>query len=205
MVGCSDDMQQVREIQAQRQLQMQAQSQQDHLGEVFSLLSNLVELNDDKARRQIAYHLNRWAESKQVEKMPPSEMLRAVRDLLPEEEAAERAKAELNAVLHLFPVRKGGLPARAMTCSALGGKGLDEIWQEISAHIRQRKAGGDFAETRSRQQVEWMYDTLRYELERRFFEGENMVDLLKQKEREVASGREHAVNAALELLNFSAG
>ncbi len=90
MVGCSDDMQQVREIQAQRQLQMQAQSQQDHLGEVFSLLSNLVELNDDKARRQIAYHLNRWAESKQVEKMPPSEMLRAVRDLLPEEEAAER-------------------------------------------------------------------------------------------------------------------
>ena len=76
-VGCSDDMQQVREIQAQRQQQMQAQSQQDHIGEAFNLLSHLVELNDAQARRQITYHLNRWAEPKQLEQLPPTDMLRA--------------------------------------------------------------------------------------------------------------------------------
>lgn len=90
VAGCGDDMQRVREIQSQRQAQMQAQSQQDHLGEVFNLLSHLVELNDAQARRQITYHLNRWAEFKQIDKLPSPEMLRSVRDLLPDDDAAER-------------------------------------------------------------------------------------------------------------------
>lgn len=81
MVGCSDDMQKVREIQAQRQIQMQAQSQQDHIGEAFNLINHLVELNDVQARRQITYHLNRWAESKQLEQVAPPEMLCGSRPL----------------------------------------------------------------------------------------------------------------------------
>ena len=114
---------------------------------------------------------------------------------------AQGAKAELSAVLHLFPVRSGDLPVRALTCSALEGSGQTEIREEIFARINRRKESGDFDRNRSRQQVEWMYDTLRYELERRFFESKNRINLLAQKESAVASGREHAVNAALDLLN----
>lgn len=88
--GCSDDLDKVREIQTQRQAQVQAQSQQDHLGEAFDLISHLVELNDEKARRQISYHLNRWQETRQLEEMPPAKLLTTVQDLLPPEEAAER-------------------------------------------------------------------------------------------------------------------
>ena len=62
VAGCSDDSDTVRQIQAQRQVRMQNEAQQDHLGEVTGLLKRYVELNPDKARRQIAYHLNRWDE-----------------------------------------------------------------------------------------------------------------------------------------------
>jgi hypothetical protein len=90
LTGCSDDTEKVREIQAQRQLQMQSASQEDHIGEAFDLLSRLVELNDAKARRQITYHLNRWAETRPIQGVATTEMLGTVRELLPDEEANER-------------------------------------------------------------------------------------------------------------------
>ncbi|TWU47497.1 hypothetical protein Poly51_52970 [Rubripirellula tenax] len=64
IAGCADDSEKVRRIRNQRQVTMQTQTQQDHVGEVFSLLSRLVELNPDEAQRQIAYHLNRWSEER---------------------------------------------------------------------------------------------------------------------------------------------
>lgn len=61
-VGCDDDIDTVRTIQLERQMQMQAKSDLDHLGEATRLLSTLVELNAENANQQIVYHLNRWAE-----------------------------------------------------------------------------------------------------------------------------------------------
>ena len=92
--GCSDDVDTVRKIQAQRQVRMQSETQQDHLGEVFSLLNHLVELNAEKSRRQITYHLNRWRESKSFEAVPESEMIRTVSDVLSTEKAKQRISRE---------------------------------------------------------------------------------------------------------------
>ncbi len=50
----------MQRIMAQRQVAAQKQTQQDHLGETVSLLDHFVELNEDRARQQIAYHLNQW-------------------------------------------------------------------------------------------------------------------------------------------------
>lgn len=92
--GCGDDIDTVREIQAERQKRMQSQTQQDHLGEAFSLISRLVELNPDKAQRQITYHLNRWREGKSFESPPVTEMIRTVSEVLPAEAATERTARE---------------------------------------------------------------------------------------------------------------
>lgn len=94
LVGCSDDSDAVREIQAQRQAKMQAESQQDHLGEAFGLLDRLVELNPTKARRQIAYHLNRWSETKKAESGDVPEIVSTVSDVMPNEVANERITRE---------------------------------------------------------------------------------------------------------------
>ncbi|MCC9657803.1 hypothetical protein [Rhodopirellula halodulae] len=63
MVGCTDDSDTIRRIQTQRQIALQKQSQQDHLGETVSLLSQFMELNEEKASRQISYHLNQWSQA----------------------------------------------------------------------------------------------------------------------------------------------
>ena len=73
---------------------MQSQSQQDHLGEVFSLLSHFVELNPEKAKRQITYHLNRWRESRSFDSRPPTQLVRTVSDVLPTDMANERIERE---------------------------------------------------------------------------------------------------------------
>ncbi len=93
--GCSDDLDAVREIQSERQAKMQAESQQDHLGEAFGLLSRLVELNPDKARRQIAYHLNRWAETKTMPSGEIPEIVGTISEVLPAETARERITRDL--------------------------------------------------------------------------------------------------------------
>ena len=59
-LGCRDESDTLRRIQSQRQIAMQEATRQDHLGEVVSLLQQYVGLNEQKARQQIAYHLNQW-------------------------------------------------------------------------------------------------------------------------------------------------
>jgi len=88
--GCGGDIDTVREIQAQRQVRLQAESQQDHLGEAFNLLNRLVELNPEKARRQISYHLNRWSETRTLPDVELSPLLRTVSTVLPAEVAEDR-------------------------------------------------------------------------------------------------------------------
>ncbi|MGB7328937.1 MAG: tetratricopeptide repeat protein [Rubripirellula sp.] len=89
--GCSDDADTIRRIRSQRQAKMQSQTQQDHIGETFSLLSRLVELNPDEAERQIAYHLNRWSEDRdEVKADDISELLRTISDVLPPEAVQQR-------------------------------------------------------------------------------------------------------------------
>ncbi|QDT03735.1 hypothetical protein K227x_21200 [Rubripirellula lacrimiformis] len=93
--GCSDDSDTVRRIRAQRQSRMQTESQQDHIGETVSLLSRLVELNPDEARRQIAYHLNRWSDERSPQPGDDiSEFIKTVSELLPPEVVAERIDRE---------------------------------------------------------------------------------------------------------------
>ena len=99
--GCSNDAETAREIQTQRHRQVQADSEQDHLGDAFSLLQRLVELNSEKAHRQIAYHLNRWLDdrpapagsNRQPETASPA-LLQTISDLLPMEQSAIRAQSD---------------------------------------------------------------------------------------------------------------
>ncbi|TWT73368.1 tetratricopeptide repeat protein [Allorhodopirellula solitaria] len=60
LVGCQDDSEKLQRILAKRQVAVQEHSQQDHLGETVALLDQYVELNEQRARQQIAYHINQW-------------------------------------------------------------------------------------------------------------------------------------------------
>ena len=90
LCGCDDDVDTVRKIQAQQQVRIQSQSQQDHLGEIFVLLSDFVHLNPDQVRRQITFHLNRWRDERSFDAVQESELIRTVSDVLSTESAKRR-------------------------------------------------------------------------------------------------------------------
>ena len=73
---------------------MQSESQQDHLGETFSLLSRVVELNMEKAQRQIAYHLNQWIATRETESQKAPAILSTIDDVLPTDLAAVRIEKQ---------------------------------------------------------------------------------------------------------------
>lgn len=83
--GCKDDTQTLRSIQANRQLKQQSQSKVDHLGEAFSLVSNLIELQPESAARQIIYHLNSWKMSQPsaAEFDVPTDLLKSISQIVP--------------------------------------------------------------------------------------------------------------------------
>ncbi|MEM6471395.1 MAG: hypothetical protein AAF802_17670 [Planctomycetota bacterium] len=89
-VGCGDDTDLVRDIQNRRQDRAQERSQQDHLGEVFALLQQYVDLEPDRAKRQIAYHLNRWSESREEVNAEPTSLVKTLREVFSLEELTKQ-------------------------------------------------------------------------------------------------------------------
>jgi hypothetical protein len=63
-LGCKSEDEVVREMQMNSQRQVMRSEEQDHLGEAFSFLVRLTELNPEQANRQILFHLNRWLEDR---------------------------------------------------------------------------------------------------------------------------------------------
>ena len=88
-VGCSDNTARVRAIERQRQARIQADTTVDHLGEVHSLLSRLIELNPQEAQREVIYHLNRWGEGKEFDGAKATPLLKTISEVIPEEQARE--------------------------------------------------------------------------------------------------------------------
>lgn len=89
-LGCSSDADLVREIQTRRQAKRQSLSKEDHLGDTFELLTQYIELEPVKANRQIAYHLNRWSETRPVSKATAPEIVKSIRDIVPEKTLVPR-------------------------------------------------------------------------------------------------------------------
>ncbi len=91
-VGCGDNSARVKAIERQRQARIQADTTVDHLGEVHSLLSRLVELNPQEAQRELVYHLNRWGEAKEFAGDKATPLLKTISAVIPEEQARERTE-----------------------------------------------------------------------------------------------------------------
>lgn len=93
LAGCSDDQSTARKIQAGRQARRQAETQVDHLGEAFSLVSRLIGLEPESAARQIVYHLNAWQQTSNAPAAAaeevPAELLQSLAEVLPAQAAGD--------------------------------------------------------------------------------------------------------------------
>lgn len=115
---------------------------------------------------------------------------------------AERALSEYRNALHLFPPPESGWPPEVRTCSALEGKGIDEIWTSIREYLKHTRENGYFSGNRSRQARFWMYEFIDESLRSHFYARPGIREKLDTLEAEVLAGKKSSFHAAREVLDM---
>jgi LAO/AO transport system kinase len=119
--------------------------------------------------------------------------------------AAERARAEAENALHFFPAPESGWTPRAVTCSAVTGAGIRELWACVREYATLTRANGWFAASRREQQRRWMHEMIDQALRQRFDANSQVRRRMQALERDVAEGRTTSFRAARMLLEAYSG
>ncbi|MFD1736374.1 methylmalonyl Co-A mutase-associated GTPase MeaB [Bacillus salitolerans] len=120
------------------------------------------------------------------------------------EQKALKAKEEYSKILHfLTPVTKGW-ESKALTCSALLGKGIEEAWKTIDHFVATTQKVGSFSERRNIQRKDWFYALIKDELETAFFSDEIVKGHLPKLERQVIEGNVPASLGARKIFDLYA-
>jgi LAO/AO transport system kinase len=115
---------------------------------------------------------------------------------------AERAQVEYANALHLFPATPDGWVPRVVTCSALAGEGIAEIWGTVLEHRDQMARSGYRARRRSGQALEWLKELLAQGLEDSFRRHSGVAARLPELRRAVEAGHTTPFAASRELLEL---
>jgi LAO/AO transport system kinase len=79
-------------------------------------------------------------------------------------QAAQRARVDYARALRLMPRKSEHWAVPVVTCSALTGEGLDELWGHIEAHRAALTASGEWELNRAEQRVEAMWRAIEWAL-----------------------------------------
>ncbi len=118
---------------------------------------------------------------------------------------ANKAKSEYQNALHLFPLADSGWQPRVLTCSALQGSGLSEIWEVLQEYERHTKGGGWFQQQRQSQNLSWMHTAIDYLLKQQFYNDSQVKTHLENMEGQVGRGDTAALSAARKLFELYKG
>ncbi len=116
---------------------------------------------------------------------------------------ANRARVDYQNALHLFPPTGTGWFPPVLTCSALTGEGVADLWQTIQKHQHLMTQNGQRSRRRQEQQLTWFRSLLRYQLEKQFYTQPGIHERLKVVESQVESGVLLPGPAVQSLLNHS--
>ena len=112
---------------------------------------------------------------------------------------ATAAAAEYRAALHILTPRSPLWSPPVVTCSALTGGGIAELWETILDHRKRMHKSSDFAARRREQQVKWMWAMLQERMLERLRSDPALKMKLPQLEAAVAAGRMTAAMAVEEI------
>ena len=115
---------------------------------------------------------------------------------------AKAARLEYQGALHLFPQAASGWMPKVLTCSALEESGIVEIYKMLEAYKEELEGSGWLEKKRKRQVLQWMHETIRYQLEEQFYSAPEIQEQLLQVEEEVKSGKVAPTLAANSLITL---
>jgi LAO/AO transport system kinase len=102
---------------------------------------------------------------------------------------AKGAAAEYKAALHILTPPSSNWSPPVITCSALNGGGIADLWSNILEHRERLTASGELATRRGEQQVKWMWTMLEERLFAPLRSGRTVKAELPKIEAEVSAGR----------------
>ena len=113
---------------------------------------------------------------------------------------AKMARMEYERILQYLHSYTPYWEPKAMTCSALEGTGVDEVWEMIGSCINMLKDKRLFEARRSEQNAQWFRSMVEQRLLYRFYRHEGVAKHLPEFESQVAHRKLSALEAAERLL-----
>jgi LAO/AO transport system kinase len=113
---------------------------------------------------------------------------------------ARHTAADYGHALHLFRPRTDGWSAHVLSCSALEGTGIAEVWDAIDEFMNVTNASGARAQRRGAQARDWMWSEISETLVERLRADAHVRAALDTVEGEVVAGTVSPSTAARSLL-----
>jgi LAO/AO transport system kinase len=114
---------------------------------------------------------------------------------------ATRARAEYESALHLFPPPESKWTPRAITCSGLGGSGIEDIWALIEDYKTTTTTNHYFELNRKEQMKLWFEETLKEAVLDQFYEKEGRKEKISAAENRVFTGKSSVLKEIKSILN----
>jgi LAO/AO transport system kinase len=120
-------------------------------------------------------------------------------------EAAARTRAEYARGVSLLRPTLDGWAPPVLTCSALTGQGLDELWRQVEAHRARLAASGELRSRRAGQAERWLHAALLDGIEARLKASPALGRALSAAVEAVRSGSRSPASAAADLTDALLG
>ncbi len=105
------------------------------------------------------------------------------------EKMAKQAKAYYKNALHLLPIKESRWTPQAVTCSALSGLGIADIWHLINDYQRFTKENNFFHANRKAQSHYWLTESIESALHLLFYKDPSVSAAFSEIEQQVLEGK----------------
>lgn len=112
------------------------------------------------------------------------------------------ACSQIKNALHLFPLPESGWSPPALTCSAVTGEGISEVWETIEAYLSFTNANHFFEHKRQMQARQIMIEFIDRQLHDNFYNATLIKPVLLEKEAQLLKGEISPYQAAGQLLDL---
>lgn len=116
---------------------------------------------------------------------------------------ARKAKNQFRKALHLYPLTQNSWSPEVLTCSAIEGTGIDDIWKMILKYLKITSENGFFEKNRIQQNKFWLLQTIEEQLKNSFYNNPKVKAALNSKIEAVQQHKITPFTAARYLLGLN--
>ena len=117
-------------------------------------------------------------------------------------ERAEAAKVSFKNALSLFPPSESGWKPYAVTCSAVEGNGILDVWKMVEDYVNFARENGYLDHLRTQQAKYWMYESINDTLRETFYHNPAVEKMLQFTEQQVLRNEISSFVAAKRMMDL---